>query len=131
MLPDKVGAIIIQNDGILLVSDEETPFFWMPGGKIESPESHEECLRRELHEELGVAVTDFRFLFSQEFFHEKAQERQPVHYYLTSIVGTPVPRGEITRMHWYTRSDYADGFPITRVSREYVVPYLIEHALLR
>ena len=54
-------GILIRADGALLLSTrpEGKPYagYWeFPGGKIEAGETVEEALRRELHEELGIAI---------------------------------------------------------------------------
>jgi 8-oxo-dGTP diphosphatase len=55
----KVTAGIIEKDGKILIAkrrkDDPLKDKWeFPGGKIESDETPEECLKRELHEELGI-----------------------------------------------------------------------------
>jgi len=54
-------GILIREDGALLLSTrpEGKPYagYWeFPGGKIEADETVEQALRRELHEELGIAI---------------------------------------------------------------------------
>ena len=58
----EVAAGLIFRDGKLLITQRPAgghlPGFWeFPGGKRESDESFEECLDRELKEELGIEVT--------------------------------------------------------------------------
>jgi 8-oxo-dGTP diphosphatase len=57
---DVTCAIIVSNNKILCVQRSalmSTPLKWeFPGGKIEEGESEEECLLREIHEELGLVV---------------------------------------------------------------------------
>ena len=52
------AAIIIENNEILIArrsSKSKLPGFWeFPGGKIEGDETPQECLERELEEELGI-----------------------------------------------------------------------------
>jgi 8-oxo-dGTP diphosphatase len=59
-------AIIEQNGKVLSTQRSETmslPLKWeFPGGKINDGERPEECLKRELHEELGIAVSIARSL---------------------------------------------------------------------
>jgi 8-oxo-dGTP diphosphatase len=56
-----VACAIIERDGLVLAAQRSLamslPLKWeFPGGKIEDGESPEECLSRELEEELGVSV---------------------------------------------------------------------------
>ena len=56
-----VACAIIEQEGTVLAAQRSAamtlPLKWeFPGGKIESGESPEECLSRELHEELGISV---------------------------------------------------------------------------
>jgi|SRR6185369_2441871 len=53
---------IIEREGLVLAARRSAamamPLKWeFPGGKVDHGESREECLRRELFEELGIAVT--------------------------------------------------------------------------
>lgn len=53
-------ALIVRNGKLLCAQRSEAmalPLKWeLPGGKIENNESEEECLQREIHEELGLVV---------------------------------------------------------------------------
>lgn len=56
-----VACAIIEQDGTVLAAQRSAtmtlPLKWeLPGGKIEAGESPEECLIRELEEELGISV---------------------------------------------------------------------------
>lgn len=56
-----VACAIIEHGGLVLAAQRSAamslPLKWeFPGGKIRSGESPETCLRRELQEELGIAV---------------------------------------------------------------------------
>ncbi len=63
-LPHKlIGVGVIRNDLGKILIDRRLPkgemagFWEFPGGKIESTETIEECIRREIAEELAIAVT--------------------------------------------------------------------------
>lgn len=62
------AAIIIEDDRVLLTRrgpDEKLAGYWeFPGGKVEDGESLEECLKREIHEELGL-YTDIGDVLAQ------------------------------------------------------------------
>jgi len=61
-------AIIIQKDKFLVTQrdgNSDHPFQWeFPGGKIKDQESPEDCIKREIMEELSIEVTILRKMFS-------------------------------------------------------------------
>jgi 8-oxo-dGTP diphosphatase len=62
-----VACALIERDGLTLAAQRSAvmslPLKWeFPGGKLEAGESAEVCLRRELIEEMGVAITIARAL---------------------------------------------------------------------
>lgn len=65
----KVAAAIFVNDGMLLIAKRKPtarlPNLWeFPGGKVESGETLEACLKRELKEELNIDITVGEYLGS-------------------------------------------------------------------
>jgi len=85
------AAAVIENGRLLLVSKQAAPdIFYLPGGKLERDETAEACVRRELAEELGVAVSSTRpFAVVEEL---AALERVPMRMdvLLAEIHGKPV-----------------------------------------
>ncbi len=70
----EVTAAVIRRNGRVLIAqrakDDELPLMWeFPGGKLEPGETLEQCIVREMEEELGVTIrvtgvlttTDYRF----------------------------------------------------------------------
>ena len=56
---NKVGLLAIENDSFLVCrKDNYTSKLIMPGGQIESGESIQDCLFREVREELGKKVSE-------------------------------------------------------------------------
>jgi 8-oxo-dGTP diphosphatase len=78
-------------DKIALIQTAEGNFF-LPGGGLESGESHEECLKREGIEEMGMLVRKGRFIGSAQRYFYSPNERKHFlsegHFYLGYIVGT-------------------------------------------
>ena len=71
----QVAAGLIRRDGKILITrrpkGSHLEGFWeFPGGKREEGETLEECLQRELREELGITVQAERFLARVEHEYE-------------------------------------------------------------
>ncbi len=131
MLPDRVGALIIKGKKLLLVTGYDELFYWTPGGTIEDGESHESCLRRELKEELGIALQALTFGVTIDSFNETKGEMQQNHYYLVQYRGKPQPCKEITKIHWYSSKDFIAGKPkVPEGVRKKLIPYLIKKGIL-
>jgi mutator protein MutT len=80
--PIEVAAGVMFREGRLLIaqrheSDHLGGLWEFPGGKIEPGETFEECLRRELMEELGVNVTveELLEITSHEYLGHKVKIR--------------------------------------------------------
>jgi 8-oxo-dGTP diphosphatase len=70
-----VTAAIIRKGDLVLVArrspSQKLAGFWeFPGGKVEENESLEDCLVREIREELGVTATAGRTLCESDFHYE-------------------------------------------------------------
>src|SRR5258706_3720882 len=72
---DVTCGIILKGNNVLATQRSETmslPLKWeFPGGKIEANETEEQCLRRELKEELGIEIEILEKLESKPFHYEK------------------------------------------------------------
>jgi 8-oxo-dGTP diphosphatase len=71
----EVTAAILTKNGRLLIAQRKPtgslPNKWeFPGGKVESGETPEECLKREMEEEFGVDVTVGEYLGESVFNYE-------------------------------------------------------------
>jgi 8-oxo-dGTP diphosphatase len=68
---DVTCAIILNNNKVLVTQRSEAmklPMKWeFPGGKIQAGETEEECIQRELKEELGINVRIIKNLTSCEY----------------------------------------------------------------
>jgi mutator protein MutT len=53
ILPISVKGIIVDNNQVLLLKNERNEWE-LPGGRLEVSEKPEECVIREIHEELGI-----------------------------------------------------------------------------
>ena len=70
----RAAAVIIRDGKVLAMSDERSPYFYLPGGKIALGETAEEAALRELREELGIEAKLVRPLYiAQSFFTEEGR----------------------------------------------------------
>lgn len=76
-----------------------------PGGKLEAGESGEECLRRELLEELGITVKVGSFLGA--FEHDYPERRVELLFYDADYVGGEVTLHTHDRAVWITIAELA------------------------
>ena len=95
--PVQVAAALVLHEGRYLLTrrkaDVHLGGLWeFPGGKREPGESLEECLRRELREELGIEITEpVPFQVIRHAYPEKTVE---LHFFRCSIKdGQPRPLG--------------------------------------
>ncbi len=67
-----VTAAVIEKDGKILIARRKHPYpfpgppWEFPGGKLEDGETLEECLRREIREELGIDIAVGRLISSRK-----------------------------------------------------------------
>jgi 8-oxo-dGTP diphosphatase len=99
----RVAAAAVVEDGrLLLVSKGSAPdVFYLPGGKPEPGESPDECVRREVREELGAELTALEY---HETVHAPAAlEGVPMvmDVFRADLDREPVPASEIAALAWY------------------------------
>ena len=88
----RVCAIIIFNSKILAMHDERSPYFYLPGGRVQMGETAEHAVVREVEEELNITPKIIRPLWlNQSFFTEdvdKLNYHEICIYYLMDISET-------------------------------------------
>lgn len=100
------AAAVIENGRLLLVSKAAAPeLFYLPGGKPEPGESAEECVRREVREELGVELASL--VFHETVHAAAALEGVPMtmDVFRAELSGEPAARAEIAKVAWYRRGE--------------------------
>lgn len=104
-----VTAAIIEKDGRFLVTRRQAGTHlagtWeFPGGKCEPGESLDDCMKRELSEELGVEADVGREIFS--IAHEYPERSVELHFLECRCQGEPLPQlGQ--EMLWVERAALA------------------------
>lgn len=109
MLPSaEIACGILQRQGRLLVARRRRGSHlegaWeFPGGKVEAGETPEDALRREVHEETGLAVADAFLLHVEPY--DYPDRRVILHFFLCPEPhGTPSPKAS-TSIRWVSLSE--------------------------
>lgn len=115
-----VGALIIEDGRILLVERGQEPLkgYWsLPGGAVETGETLENALRREVQEETGLEVGIVHLIEVFERIMPGEDGRTEYHYILMDYVcrpagGTLQAADDASRAQWF-REDEVAGLKIT------------------
>ncbi len=106
-------GVIWNNQGQILIDRRRQTgvlggFWEFPGGKIEADETVEDCIEREIWEELGIAIAVGKHLITIEHTYTHLHVTLIVHH-CHYISGTPQPL-ECDEIRWVTL-DEIDKFP--------------------
>lgn len=127
----RVGALIIEDNKLLIVKNNSSPIYLMPGGTVEKKESKLQALERELDEELRVHLksqTEFKTYYADKaLFHDL-----PLRFvtYLTEIEGVPTPCHEIIEVTWLTTDNFKN-YELAPTFKSKVIPDLIAEGHLK
>lgn len=105
----KVAVGILQRNGKFLVCQRRKggryELKWeFPGGKLEDGEDIEQCLRRELHEELGIEIDAIVRIETQTAYYEDSGMFNVSYCFIAGFYG--IPRNNIfEEIRWVTLND--------------------------
>ena len=130
----RVCAIIIHEGKLLVMKDERSPYYYLPGGRVQLNESAEDAILREVKEELNINVKNLRPLWlNQGFFvedvtHEKFHEL--CLYYLLDVSGTDL----LERGNSFTRRENEhtlkfQWLSFEKVKTEYLYPLFLKEKI--
>ena len=124
----RIAGMIIKDGKLLMLIGKGYSELWTPGGRIEEGESDEECLRRELLEELGAELVESKFFKEYEnvgFYHPEKKTIERV--YVVKIKGEIKPDAEIEKIVWLTKEDFINKkFPMIPHTEQELIPDLIK-----
>jgi 8-oxo-dGTP pyrophosphatase MutT (NUDIX family) len=114
-----VKCVLTDGSSVLLVRHTYGPRGWdLPGGSIKHGESADHTARREMKEELGVAIDDWRLIgrFSLQIAHREDQ----LHVFHAELSGQAIALdfGELETAQWFDLNDLPSD------SSRYVRPIL-------
>ena len=108
-----MGALIFEGDTVLLVERAGEPLkgYWsLPGGLVETGESIEDAVRREVREETGLLVELLSRFDIFERIMRDAEGRAEYHYVLVDYIcrvvgGAPCAGDDVSRLEWVKRPE--------------------------
>jgi 8-oxo-dGTP diphosphatase len=99
-----IGVAVIWNDQKQILIDRRRPegvmggLWEFPGGKIEAGETVEECIKREIYEELGIAIEVAEHLITIDHTYTHLRVTLTVHH-CRHLTGVPQPL-ECDEIRW-------------------------------
>ena len=114
----RCACLVAEQDGrLLLVRVRQNLHWYLPGGKIEAGEAPAQALRRELAEELGIAIDgqSLRYLYTVRGpAYGMAGEVELV-CYAARWAGEPKPLAEISEVQWRDWRETESLAPAVRI----------------
>ncbi len=104
----EVSAALIFNNGKLLITqryqDSHLGGLWeFPGGKREANETFENCLAREIREELGIGISVGKLF--EEIRHDYADKSVHLKFFVCELIsGEPKPLG-CAAIQWISKNE--------------------------
>ena len=127
----KTGLLVIRDGRMLLCRKKHsTSLLILPGGKPEPGELPEECLRREVREELGdvdLGALEFMGTYVDQAAGAEGKTVQ-IELYGGEFTGEPSPQAEIAELVWFGAAD--DLAHVSASIRNKIIPDLIARGML-
>ena len=132
----RVCAMIISNGKILAMHDERTPYYYLPGGRVEIGETAEHAIIREVQEELGITPEIIRPLWLNQAFFTEDVDNLRYHelciYFLMDIADTDLlARGEKFTAKEGNRTHAFEWLAFDRLKDEYFYPLFLKKDIFK
>ena len=127
-------ALIISDGKILAMKDERSPYYYLPGGRVQMGETAEHAVIREAQEELGVLLQIVRPLWLNQAFFTEDVDGLRYHelcvYFLMDISQTDLLiRGEEFTSREGTQTHTFKWLAFEQLKDEYFYPKFLKQAI--
>ena len=132
----RVCAVMISDGKLLAMHDERSPYFYLPGGRVQMGETCEHAVIREVEEELNVTAKILRPLWLNQGFFTEDVDQLRYHelcvYYLMDISGTDLlSRGERLTLREGAHTHDFEWLAFERLRDEYFYPVFLKTAIFQ
>jgi 8-oxo-dGTP pyrophosphatase MutT (NUDIX family) len=133
---NKIGLLLLSDDQAKFLVCEKNNFtsdLIMPGGQVDDGENDEECLVREIKEELDADTDKTSLVFINEYVDVADGDPSKdvsIKLYLGKIVGEPKPSAEIIKFHWLGKDDISHP-RLSPIIKNKILPDLIAKNILK
>lgn len=105
----RAAAVLVREGRLLLVRQNNRPFWVLPGGTLEPGERLDACVIRELAEETGLTIAVERLLYLRDFLHPDRPSALDAFFLGRIVAGEPVMTREenLNAMGFFTRPHVA------------------------
>lgn len=126
----RVCAIIKYNNKLLAMKNNLSPYYYLPGGRVNLHEDADTAIKRELKEELGIDANVVRPLwFVQSFFIED-EIKEKIHelclYYLVDVSDTCLINHERFAGLETKNNEMFEWLDIDTLNEKYLYPLFIK-----
>ncbi len=130
----RVCAVIINNNKILAMHNENTPYFYLPGGRVALNESAENAVLREVKEELNVDAKLIRPLWVNQAFFKEDVTGEKFHelciYFLVDVSGTDLlNKGDVFMGAEKNHVHVFEWLPFENLKDEYIYPLFLKEKI--